>query len=159
METTVSLQEFFSYSLWPIVVVCLLGFVVILVFVICCIAGKRTKKEKQVEVNYKPVPERNLAGLQAMYCKKLDEIALGLQQGSISNRKAYHMTSACIREFVYKATGLRVTNYTLQDIKGLEMPVLEELVTEYYAPEFQRLSQGDIHASIERTRRAIETWT
>lgn len=38
------------------------------------------------------------------------------------------------------------------------MPELYYLVAEYYAPEFARKSDGDVRASLEKTRSLIERW-
>ena len=79
-------------------------------------------------------------------------------QGKLDVRGAYQRMSRCIRGFVHAATGIRVQNYTLYDIERLNMPELYYLVAEYYAPEFARKSDGDVRASLEKTRSLIERW-
>ena len=44
------------------------------------------------------------------------------------------------------------------DIKSVDMPILYELVSEYYDPEFSKEAYGDIKKSINRTREVIEKW-
>ena len=39
------------------------------------------------------------------------------------------------------------------------MPILYELVEEYYVPEFSEKSIGNIKLSIEKTRKVIEKWS
>ena len=66
--------------------------------------------------------------------------------------------SMCIRKFVHAVTGIKVQNYTLGDIGGLNMPGLYNLVSEYYSPEFARKSEGDVINSLAKTRSMIEQW-
>lgn len=56
------------------------------------------------------------------------------------------------------ATGIRVQNYTLSDIQTLGMPMLEQLIREFYVPEFARQVMDNPVASIEKTKRMIEIW-
>ena len=38
------------------------------------------------------------------------------------------------------------------------MPVLTQLVTEYYEPEFARETYSDIYQSINKTRKVLQLW-
>ena len=73
-------------------------------------------------------------------------------------RAGYQELSIIIRTFVNEVTGIEVQNYALKEIKKLEMPLLYELIKEYYAPEFSENSLGDIENSINKTRKVIEKW-
>ena len=81
-----------------------------------------------------------------------------LDGGMITSRKAYQELSMTIRLFVYELTGVEVQSYTLKEIKKLNIPVLYELIKEYYDPEFSKLSKGNIKLSIDKTRGVIQRW-
>ena len=49
-------------------------------------------------------------------------------------------------------------DYSLSEIRTLNMPALTQLVAEYYEPEFAEYSMANIKQSIFKTRRVIETW-
>jgi len=55
-------------------------------------------------------------------------------------------------------TGMDVSTYTLEEIHALGIPQLAYLVEEYYAPEFAPEHDGDVRASIEKTKRVIAQW-
>ena len=157
METSVKLQEPFSYSMWPIVVV---GALVILygiyLFVTVIMRKKETKPSEQVVV--KKVATIDVNKIKMKYLTQLELIRQELCKEKITTRDAYQKMSRCIRGFVYEVTGIQVQNYTLEDIKKLNMPGLEALIAEYYAPEFALRSISDSSASLEKTKRAIELW-
>ena len=49
-------------------------------------------------------------------------------------------------------------NYTLKEIENLNMPILYELIKEYYNPEFSKNIKGNILSSIEKTEKVIHKW-
>ena len=53
---------------------------------------------------------------------------------------------------------IKVQYYTLEDIKKINMPILSKLVEEYYNPEFERVSKGNVLESIGKTKKVIENW-
>jgi len=55
-------------------------------------------------------------------------------------------------------TNIKVQNYTLSDIEKINIPILYELVKEYYEPEFSKSSEGNILISLEKTRKVMESW-
>ena len=67
-------------------------------------------------------------------------------------------TSTPERSFIFETTNIKVQNYTLNDISKINMPTLYELVSEYYDPEFSRISKGNIINSIAKTREVIVKW-
>ena len=131
MEVSVNLQEPFSYSIIPMIVIIILTFVIAIYIIVK--ACNKVRKEKT-------------------------NITKRLDNNNISIREAYQKLSSTIRYFVYEVTNIKVQNYTLQDIKKLDMPILYELVEEYYVPEFSEKSIGNIKLSIEKTRKVIEKW-
>ncbi|HPF29881.1 MAG TPA: hypothetical protein PLZ77_07230, partial [Lachnospiraceae bacterium] len=140
METSVKVQDMFSYSLMPIYIVAgamVLVLLIILLRILLKNRKKKTAKKNTPVVVTKPIAVRGNVS-KADYLNKLEQLKLQYQQGECSVRDAYQRMSAIIRGFVEEATGIKVPNYTLQDIKELKMPVLEELIEEYYSPEFER---------------------
>ncbi len=158
METTVRLQEPFSYALWPVIIAGGIAAAFLAYFVIVKLIQKyRAKQHRKVPVIKRRSPEEVFA-IKKKYIEELCRIESDLHTDKISMRLAYQKMSICIRKFVYEMTGMKVVNYTLQEIKLLHMPVLEELISEYYTPEFAWKSSGDADTSIEKTKRVIERW-
>ncbi len=158
METSVGLQEPFSYELWPVVVSFLFVLFIIVFFVVSFVMKKmKNGANGNVPVVQYRNPNR-IAYIKSKYLKEISKIENDYEHNKISVRTAYQKMSKCIRKFVHEMTGIRVHNYTLQDIKALNMPLLEELIEEYYAPEFAKRSEGNTKSSLEKTKRAIERW-
>lgn len=158
MKTSVELQEPFSYAVWTMIVmgILLTGYLLYL-FVKKRILSEKQKKPFK-ETLIKPQPAPDIMSIKANYIRNLEKIKSDLWNKNITTRDAYQRMSMCIRGFVYEITGIQVQNYTLGDIRKLNMPVLEELIKEYYAPEFSEESIDDGMAAIEKTERAIEKW-
>ena len=106
----------------------------------------------------KKLDEKDINRIKEKYLKRLDNIEEKLNSNKISVRHAYQMLSANIRYFVFEVTNIKVQNYTLREIEKLKMPILSELIEEYYAPEFAEYSVGNIKTSLEKTRKVIEKW-
>lgn len=157
METSVNLQEPFSYSIWPIVVV---GALVVLygIYLLWTVIMKQKEKIPVEQVAVKQVATVDVNKIKMKYLTQLEIIRQELAKEKITTRDAYQKMSRCIRGFVYEVTGIQVQNYTLEDIKKLNMPGLEALIAEYYAPEFAFRSLSNSSASLEKTKRAIELW-
>lgn len=152
MKTSVRFQEPFSYNIWIIVsLVVLLSFIVILVFVLNY--KRKVAKEKPKEI----VIPKNLDEIKKEYLEQIKKLEESLNV--ITSRKAYQNLSIIIRSFVFEATKINVKKCTLKEIKQYNLPVLTELVTEYYAPEFSKNEEGVISNSIDKTRKAIEKWS
>lgn len=157
METEVKLQESFSYALWPIIVLGALVVVCVLILVICKFK-KKVKEKPVVEKETVKQEKYDVNSIKRKYIAELDQISVKLANGMIETRQAYLDISDCIRRFVHKVTGINAQTCTLEDIKKMDMPKLEVLMTEYYAPEFAYNSVADANESIMKTKRAIEEW-
>ncbi|MCL1790443.1 MAG: hypothetical protein FWG40_03640 [Peptococcaceae bacterium] len=155
MQTSVELQAPFSYAILPIIILLLL-FVAMLVFMF--ISQIINKKNTTPEAEFKPVFGADLDAHKLKYLRELEEVACKLQSEEIDGRTAYQQLSMTIRLFVYEVTHIKVQNYTLSDIASINMPLLYELIREYYAPEFSKESEGEILSSIEGARKVIERW-
>lgn len=153
MQITVSLQELFSYSIDPIFVL------IILVFLFTVYFYKKRKKKVKVEIpQIKKIDVKDINEIQKRYIKKLDELQNELKEEKISIREAYQNLSEIVRYFVYEVTDIEVQNYTLKEIKKLNMPKLYNLIKEYYIPEFANISSGNAKESIAKAREVIRKW-
>lgn len=156
MQTSVKLQNPFSYSIYTII---LLFIILIIVLGLYFYFYKKKKNRILLEtVEIKKLNEKNIESIKNEYIEKINIMSKKIDNKEINNRKAYQELSSIIRLFVYEVANLKVQNYTLRDIKNLNMPILYELVKEYYVPEFSKNSMGNIKASLEKTRGVIEKW-
>lgn len=158
METNVQLQDPFSYSIWPMVIVGSLIVAIILYFIISHLLRKRKLKKDRAENIEKKIVKKDVGELKVIYIDRLNEIESKLDAGEITTREAYQKMSPCIREFIYEATGIEVRNYTLSDARKVNMPVLKQLMEEYYIPEFGPDMVKEAKSAIEKTKKAIEIW-
>lgn len=157
METTVELRGPFSYPLWPVIVLgIILGVIVTYFFVLLLLRLSKKASEKPKKVN--KTTYKNVSFIKNKYMSEINKIESLLIANKIDIRTAYINLSEIIRGFVYEMTDIDVRCYTLQDIRCANMPLLDQLITEYYYPEFAELSVADAQASIFRTRRVIEIW-
>ena len=158
MQTTINLQEPFTYSLIPLIITT----VFIIGLTIYLICSKKTKNEDIVKKdNVKTIPERNKKDIPVIknkYIQQLDEIEDRYNKKKIELRKAYQLISESIRLFVFEVTNITTQNYSLAEIKKLNIPELYELIEEYYEPEFASKTVGDFVSSINKARRVINEW-
>ena len=150
MQVLTELKSMFSYSIVPIIV---LLFLIIIIIIILKLINKIKLKKQVVIPNHK-----ELIDIKKRYLLRIQELENNLSNNSISSRKAYQSLSNLIRTFIYEATNIKVQNYTLKEINTLNMPILSDLVTEYYDPEFSVISKGNIISSINKTKGVIEKW-
>lgn len=156
MQTSVELQTPFSYSLVYICIVFIITSIFTIYIIIKRCNNKKIKKSVHDANNKLELNE--VLNIKNKYLKKIDVIKNNVENKKITNRKAYQSISNIIRHFVYEVTAIRVQKYTLSEIEKLDMPMLYELVSEYYEPEFSKNSVGDIKSSIDKTRKVIEKW-
>ena len=157
MKISVDLQEPFAYM--PVWII--LGLALLAAGVITWIAVRRRLRERlraERRQKVKKVRPEALPRIKARYIGMLDKTAWEYNRGSISRREAYQRMSRTIRLFVHKATGLRVQHCTLSEIRQFNIPMLTQLVAEYYEPEFARDANADANFSLQKTRRMIELW-
>jgi hypothetical protein len=158
MQTSVELQEPFTYSIIPIVII------ICFILAIMCylIYLKKQKKEVKVENdNLKLIPDKNkkdIPVIKGKYLDQLNSIEYKYTNNMIDLRKAYQLISEAIRMFVFEITDITTQNYSLKEIKKLNIPNLYELIKEYYEPEFASKSVGDFETSINKARRVIKEW-
>ena len=155
MQTSVNLQPPFSYSIYPIILICLC----MILFTIYLLI-KRNKQKKRVEdkIKVEEIKNVDINEIKRKYLEELDVIESQLNTNMIHIRIAYQDISRVIRHFVYEVTNIHVQNYSLKEIKDLDMPILYELMQEYYVPEFSKYSYGNVKDSLQKTRKVIEKW-
>lgn len=158
MQTSINLQEPFAYSIIPVIIIICLTFIET-----CYLIYLRKKKNKSKidEIKVKVIPEKNIKNIPIIkekYLKQLDNIEYKYANNIIELRKAYQMISENIRLFVFEITDITTQNYSLAEIQKLNIPILYELIKEYYEPEFASKSVGDFKSSINKARRVINEW-
>lgn len=156
MKTSVRLQAPLSYRLMPLIAVGIIVACLLLYFVICFVL-KGLKRKTNTPAIRQRTPNQ-IAGIKAKYLNELCKTETDFINQRISLRSAYQKMSRIIRGFVHEMTGLRVNYFTLEDIRSLHISALEELIEEYYGPEFSKYSSADVTASINKTKRIIEGW-
>ena len=151
MTETDILRPMFSYSILPMI---LISLAILFLFYLL----KRKKKEKKTTPIIMAPPVSDIYTIKAKYRKQIAELIKNTKENQITTRKAYQKLSTIIRNFIFDMTQIKVQNYSLEEIRIVDMPVLTTLVEEYYTPEFARESNGNIMDSIEKTRQVIERW-
>lgn len=151
MQTTVNLQAPFSYSG---------GYIILLIIILAGIIIYSIKLKKKKDLKIVPivreVKDRN--AIKAKYLYEIKKLEDQIINQFISDRKAYQTLSLLIRSFVYEITNIKVQHYTLIEIESLKIPILTELIKEYYIPEFSKQSRKDVKESLDKTRKVIEKW-
>lgn len=153
MQEINELMPMFSYSLITI----LFFLILVIINIFLLIKPKKSNIHNDTPIVIEP-PENNKNAIKERYLKEIDLLKTQLQNNEISSRKAYQRLSVIIRKFIFEMTSLKVQNYTLEEIRQIKMPVLIDLVGEYYDPEFSVNEKGNIESSIEKTREVISRW-
>lgn len=156
MPITVELQDMHSYSFLMIVIVAL--FVAASVAAVLFVMINKNKNKKEPVAPKVEIPVVNPVSIKQRYYGFLDELEANCRNNKISNRKAYQELSKITRYFVYEITGVKVHNYTLQEIERTNISSLYYLINECYMPEFSIDKNGDIYGSITKARKVIEEW-
>ena len=158
MRTTINLQEPFTYSFIPLIIT----FLLIIGFTIYIKFSKKSKDNVEGKMEeVKVIPERNIKNIPVIknkYLRQLNDIEDKYTNEKIKLRKAYQLISEAIRLFVFEVTDIKTQNYSLNEIKKINIPVLYELIEEYYEPEFASKTIGDFNSSINKARRVINEW-
>lgn len=156
MQTTVNLQEPFTYS--SVILIIIIS--IIIVFTVYLIYSKKRKKIEKEE-NVKVIPKKNIKNIpviKSKYLQQLNSIENNYNNKKIEIRTAYQLISEAIRLFVFEVTDIETQNYSLAEIKKINIPELYNLIEEYYEPEFASKSVGDFVSSINKARRVINEW-
>lgn len=164
MSFSVELQKPMSFAVWPIVALgCLLLAAVLFVIIRKLVENykKNLAEKKRLEEERKKEPvvvKPSLQELKNKYLEKIAQLESDFLGGKIESREAYTELSNLFRTFIFDATGTPAHKYTLYDMRGLDRPIVYNLVNNYYAPEFSKDTKGNILESIEFTKRAVFEW-
>lgn len=160
METTITLQEPFSYSLWPIMILLVILFFSMIIFM--AISVNRKNKQNATKSRSKAkeiIPETpTLEQVKQQYMSALTDLKQQYMDENVSERICYQKLSSMLRQFVSSVSGNDITNMTLTEIRHQGLKQVEQLISEYYEPEFSREAKSDIAGAIERTKKVIEEW-
>lgn len=156
MQTSIDLQEPFNYSV--VILLCFISLSIIATIFLFYSYRKQSKLKEKV----KEIPEKNkknIPVIKGKYIDQLDSIEYKYSKNLINVRQAYQQISESIRMFVFEITDITTQNYTLEEIKKINIPELYDLIEEYYEPEFASKSENDFIESINKARRVIKRWS
>ena len=119
---------------------------------------KRKEKEQKQIVEEKVFVKPDMTKLKAEYLALLDGIEAKFNEDPTKIRPAYEGMSRVVRDFVYRATGTEVDKFALYEINQTEYKGLANLVGEYYQPEFDKISEGDVRDHLAKSRRLVSEW-
>lgn len=152
MQTSVSLQEPYSFSIVPIIVLIIIASA--LVFVLLFL-----KKNKNEKSEVKAIPQKNIKNIPTIknkHLRELEAIEYQYKNNKLELRKAYQLISENVRLFVFEVTDITTQNYSLMEIKKLNIPNLYETIAEYYEPEFSKKPSGDFINSVQKAKTIIQ---
>ena len=157
MQTNIKLQEPFTYSKIFLIMI------IVLVLAITCYLIYFYKKKKIVKKEniIKVIPNKNIKDIPVIknkYIEQLESIEYKYMNEMIDLRKAYQLISESVRMFIFEVTDITTQNYSLIEIKKLNIPRLYELIEEYYEPEFASKSSGNFESAINKARRIVREW-
>jgi hypothetical protein len=161
METTINLRRLFDFSQLPIIitgaVLAALTVAIILMFLYSLLKDY-SKKPKEVKVEKPVFVKPDMTKLKMEYLALLDGIEASFNQDPTKIRPAYEGMSRVVRDFVFRATGTEVDKFALYEICQTEYRDLASLVGEYYQPEFDKISEGDVRDALAKSRRLVSEW-
>ena len=165
MVTTVKLQAPFEYSWIVTLATIVLGIIaaVILVYVVKKLLDLREKATaKRPRYHKIRLTPENLAKMKKDYIGRVSVLLNGYLSGKLSKRDGYQKLSGIIRSFVHEVTGINVESFTVKEVKALGIRKLDELMEEYYVPEFaedEKAENKDFAASCRVAMGVINSWS
>lgn len=158
MQTSVNLQNLYSYSSAPLILA-----ILALVFLTIYVYNKKNKPQEKLNKveTTKKIPEKNIKDIPTIkkrYLSDLNSIEDKYQNGKYDLRQAYQQISECVRMFVFEVTDIQTLNYTLTEIKKLNITGLYDLIKEFYEPEFALKSKADFADSINKAKDIVKKW-
>lgn len=165
MVTTVKLQAPFEYSWIVTLATIVLGIItaVILVYVVKKLLDLRKKATaKRPRYHKIHLTPENLAKMKKDYIGRVSALLNGYLSGNLTKRDGYQKLSGIIRSFVHEVTGINVESFTVKEVKDLGIRKLDELMEEYYVPEFaedEKAENKDFAASCRVAMGVINSWS
>ncbi|MBR5973800.1 MAG: hypothetical protein IK020_01290 [Clostridiales bacterium] len=159
MPTSVELQDPFSYSFLPVVIMIAVILASIVILVAIILVHKKMKAPMKQKVP-KPVvfKPKSREETKRDYLEKINVIEKKYQAGQMDVRAAHQELSAVVRMFVHDMTGINAQNFSLSELKSNNVHQISNLIEEFYAPEFAERSDKETTASIRDAREVINTW-
>ena len=161
METTVTLQPAFEYSIWVVLLGAGLLILSLVFFVRIFRSMKRPSKKSLLIPEYRPASYAQVYDAKNRAILQIQQIIEDFRAGRITKRDGYQRLSPVIRSFVHDTTGINVEVRTLEEIRTLGMPGLNALLEEYYTPEFAeegRAEKAGLWESCNKTIGVIRAW-
>lgn len=162
MQTSVELQDPFSYALWPIivmVVVFVAGVTALVLFYYFKVLKKPARKVPKIkEAPPVVVKKRNPMEIRLDYLSRIDVVQRKYENNQIDARIAHQELSAIVRLFVNEMTGINIQTFSLSELKSTRFVSVTNLIEEFYAPEFALRADKDTRNSIEDARKVIQAW-
>lgn len=159
MPVSVELQDPYSYSVWPIVIVIIVIVASLIALVTISILLRMRKgpaKPKQpVAEIFRP---KTLADAQKLYLAKIAAVEQQYRNQQIDVRTVHQELSAIVRMFVYDITGVKAQNFSLNELKANNINQISGLIEEFYAPEFAERTEKQADDSIRDAREVIYKW-
>lgn len=152
MQVQTSIRDLFQYSMLSLLIVIFLIAIVVLLIMLTKLIPKPAPPQIVI------IEPENKQSVQQKYIELINKLINKVNNKQLTNRAAYQELSILIRHFVFEMTQIKVQNYSLNEIKTLNMPHLSALVEEYYHPEFAYLSNSNILESINKTKEVIVRW-
>lgn len=159
MQTPVNLQNPFEYSLLLTLALAAAVILPIAIFLFFILRGFKfpTYVRKQKPKVVKPY-KTDLPSLKRKYIQKINELQELCKKENLEDREAYLRLSSLVRTFAHHATGVHVQNFSLFEIKALNIPSLHGLIEEFYKPEFAYEAESHIEKAFEDARTVVLTW-
>ena len=126
MQTSINLQEPATYSIIPLIIVFIL-----IIIEFYYLFYKKNNKNKIIKNKEKLIPEKNIKNIKLIkekYFDKLNQVENKYKNKIINLREAYQLISEIIRLFVFEITDITTQNYSLSEIKKLNIPDLFNLI-------------------------------
>ena len=164
MVTSVNVRDPLQFSIWVTILEIVFAAITValLVYVICMVVKSFKKIKKKPPVIKVAMSPYALQKLKETYSKEIGHILGAYQQGAITKRDGYQKLSAQIREFIHEATGINVETLTVSEVKALGIRKLDELMAEYYIPEFaedEKAGDKDLVLSCRVAMGVIRSWS
>lgn len=162
MQTSVELQDPFSYALWPIIlitVVLVAGIVtLVLLYYFKYLKTATRKVPKPKEAPPVVVKKRNPIEIRLDYLSRIDVVQRKYENNQIDARVAHQELSAIVRLFVNEMTGINTHTFSLSELKTTRFVSVSNLIEAFYAPEFALRAEKDTMNSIADARKVIQAW-
>lgn len=161
MPITVDLQDVYSYNKVAFIVAAVLFVAILVIGTIILIKYLQSKTKPKTPPPPPVVKEPTnvaKARIKSKYLGLITKLENDYRGGKIKEREAFETLSRLARKFVRESTGIKVTNYTLEEIRSLNIPKLSKAIELCYPPEFSYEPDGDFMSTTSIAKSLIQTW-